>query len=318
MPLTGKRIPLLVILGPTAVGKTELAIRAALAFDGEIVNADSRQIYRSMDIGTAKPTAAQRAQVPHHLIDLVDPDENLTAAEFQQLATDAITGISTRGKLPILAGGTGQYLTAVVEGWTIPKVPPNPELRASLEQYAATHGAEALHERLRQADPAAAAAIHVNNIRRVIRALEVIEMTGQPFSQQRRKTPPPYETLQLGLTMERDALYERADQRIDTMMQMGFLEEVRELLKRGYARDLPSMSGLGYAQLATALCGEITLDEAVRQTKTATHDFIRRQYTWFRGHDSGIIWYDCSVTPLSEALKRVGEWLAAEGDQNEA
>lgn len=316
MHLTGEMTPLLVILGPTAVGKTDLAIAAAEQFEGEIINADSRQIYREMDIGTAKPTSQQRARVPHHLIDLVAPDDSLSAAEFQTLANQCISEIAAREKLPILAGGTGQYITAILEGWTIPQVPPNLELRSSLEAFAAEHGANALHERLRAVDPEAAALIHANNVRRVVRALEVCETTGLPFSAQRQRNPPPYSTLQIGLTMNRDDLYARADERVRLMMQHGFLDEVRGLLERGYRRDLPSMSGLGYAQLAAHLCDGLPLDEAVRQTMTATHDFIRRQYTWFRGHDSGIHWFDRASARDEDILAHVSAWRATLGEHN--
>lgn len=297
------------MLGPTAVGKTGLALRLAQALQGEIIGADSRQIYRYMDIGTAKPTSGQRQQAPHHLIDVVDPDENLTLAEYQTLAYRAIEAIHDRGHVPLLVGGTGQYITAVVEGWSIPEVPPNPELRAELEMFAAEHGSEALHQSLHERDPAAAAAIDHRNIRRVIRALEVFFITGEPISRLQQKQPPPYTIRQYGLTLERERLYQRADQRLDSMLAEGFVKEVQQLLAQGYDRHLPSMSGLGYRQLATYILGETSLDEAVATTRTATHDFIRRQYTWFRGHNSGIIWYDVSHMDVTEIIHASTHWL---------
>jgi tRNA dimethylallyltransferase len=308
MALNGK---LLVILGPTASGKTGLGIELANALNGEVIGADSRQIYRYMDIGTAKPTLEQRQQAAHHLLDIVNPDENLSLAQYQHMAYSIIDEILQRGKLPILVGGTGQYITAVIEGWLIPEVPPNPALRAELEAFAAENGSEALHTRLRQLDPGAAASIHHRNVRRVVRALEVCLETGQPMSQLQQKRPPQYDILQYGLQMERDKLYERADQRLSMMMQQGFLEEVHRLLDMGYNRQLPSMSGLGYRELASHILDRVPLAEAVAATSSATRDFIRRQFTWFRGHDNGIIWLD--VEPLKTAAIRESSlrWLEA-------
>ena len=298
--------PLVVILGPTAVGKTGLAIDIAEAFAGEIVGADSRQIYRHMDIGTAKPTAEEQAQVPHHLIDLIDPDDNMSLARFQRMAYATIDAIHARGRLPLLVGGTGQYLTAITEGWSIPEVAPNDALRADLETFAAEQGPDALYARLRDRDPEAADRIHPNNIRRVIRALEVCLETGEKISDLQRRKPPPYTILELGLTLERHILYQRADARIDQMMAAGFLAEVEQLLSMGYSHRLPSMSGLGYAQLATHLRDRLPLQQAIADTRTATHDFIRRQYTWFRGHDGGILWHNNSVD-----FSLIESWLKA-------
>lgn len=310
--MTGDR-PLIVVLGPTASGKTGLGIQLAQALDGEIISADSRQIYRYMDIGTAKPTTEQRQQAAHHLLDVVDPDDNLSLAQFQRMAYATIDDIHTRGHLPLLVGGTGQYITAVIEGWSIPEVPPNDTLRAELEAFAAEHGSEALHARLQQHDPPAAEAIHHRNIRRVVRALEVFIESGQPISQLQQKHPPGYRILQFGLTLERDLLYQQADQRLDLMIAEGFVDEVRRLLDMGYNRNLPSMSGLGYAQLAAHLLDDVPLDEAISNTRTATHDFIRRQYTWFRGHDNGIRWHDIRQTPPQTFIATASEWLHKQG-----
>lgn len=309
MRLTGNHTPLIVILGPTAVGKTALALTLAQTLNGEIVSADSRQIYRYMDIGTAKPTPEERAQIPHHLIDVVDPDQTLTMAEFQAQANAAIMDIHARGRLPLLVGGTGQYVTALIEGWNVPRVPPNDAFRAQWQAFAAEHGTQALHDHLRAIDPDAASTIDHRNVRRVIRALEVIDATGQRFSEQRRKTPPPYDVLQFGLTLDRERLYDRADRRVDAMMAQGFLDEVRWLLDQGYDRDLPSMSGLGYAQLTAHLLDGIPLETAVTETKLATHNFIRQQYTWFRGHDSGILWHNSESLEVSAILADVRQWM---------
>ncbi len=307
MPSTGK--PLIVILGPTAVGKTALAMQMAQALNGEIISADSRQIYRQMDIGTAKPTPQQRQQAVHHLIDVVDPDEDLSLAQYQRLAYTAISDIHQRNRLPLLVGGTGQYITALLEGWAIPSAPPNPTLRAELESFANVNGVEALYARLLETDPDARNFVEPRNLRRIVRALEVCIETGQPFSTQRRKNPPDYHVLTYGLTLDRQKLYERADLRVDQMMADGFLDEVRSLLAKGYSRALPSMSGLGYAQLAGHLIDAVPLDEAVQATKIATHNFIRRQYTWFRGHDHQIMWHNGDEATADALIAEAARWL---------
>jgi tRNA dimethylallyltransferase len=305
--LAGK--PLLIILGPTAVGKTGLAIEIGRQIGAEIVSADSRQIYRLMDIGTAKPTPEQRSAIVHHLIDVVNPDENLSLAEYQKLALSAIEDIHSRGLVPMLVGGTGQYITAIVEGWSIPQVPPNETLRAELEASAQQEGAEALHKRLAEIDPTAASNIDYRNVRRVIRALEVCIIAGQPISVLQRKHPPEYAMKHIGLTMERERLYDQADRRIDMMMEEGFLKEVEQLLEAGYSRKLPSMSGLGYAELTSHILDHLPLDEAIIRTKHNTHDFIRRQYTWFRGHDPGILWHNMDRDNVEIIFEIVTRWL---------
>ena len=308
MALTGKS-PLIVILGPTAVGKTSRAVELAQALSGEIVNADSRQVYRGMDIGTAKPAPAQLAQVPHHLIDILNPDETLSLAQYQALARAAIADIHQRGRLPLLVGGTGQYITGLIEGWTTPGVAPNLRLRAELEAFAAAHSSAALHARLRQHDAAAADSIDHRNVRRVVRALEVCIETGRPFSQQQRKQPPPYRVRQYGLTMDRERLYAQADQRLADMLARGFLDEVQHLLAMGYTRSLPALSALGYAQLAQHLTGDVPLETALTAIRRATRAFIRRQYTWFRGHDTGIIWLDAETLDTTALVKAAEDWL---------
>lgn len=305
MRLAGK---LLVILGPTAVGKTGLALEIAQAIDGEIVSADSRQIYRYMDIGTAKPTHEQRALVPHHLLDVVDPDTNLSLAQYQKLAYTAIDDIHQRGKVPMLVGGTGQYITALIEGWSIPEVPPNPMLRTELFQFAAENGSEALHQRLQALDLQAASSIDHRNIRRVVRALEVCLETGQPISLLQRKHPPDYSLQCCGLTLEREKLYEQADRRLDEMITQGFVNEVRNLLNMGYNRHLPSMSGIGYAELSAHLLDNIPMPEAIAKAKHATHDFIRRQYTWFRGHDNNILWHNMNGIQSTALVEMIVRW----------
>jgi tRNA dimethylallyltransferase len=301
---------LVVIVGPTAVGKSALAIRLAEALNGEIVSADSRLFYRGMDIGTAKPPPEERARVPHHLIDIAEPDETVGLAEFQEQAAAAIADVRARGKLPLLVGGTGQYVRAVVEGWRVPRVPPDPALRAELEAQAEREGAAALHARLAQLDPDAAGRIDPHNVRRVIRALEVCLITGQPISEQQGREPPPYRILQIGLTTAREALYARADRRIEAMMAAGLVDEVRRLVEAGYGWDLPAMSGLGYVQFRPYFEGTATLEEVAAEIKRATRRFIRHQYNWFRPSDPAIRWFDVAEATAEEIEVAVRAWLA--------
>ena len=273
--------PLIVIAGPTAVGKTAAAIALALRHNGEIVSADSRQVYRGLDIGTAKPTPDELAAVPHHLLDIRDPDEPFSLADYVALARAAIAGIHARGRLPILAGGTPLYLNAVVEGWRVPPAPPDLALRTKLEQEAAAHGLTALEARLAAVDPVAAGRAR-GNVRRVVRALEIYMVTGQPMSAQEGKEPPPYQIWQAVLTLDRAALHARIDARVERMIAAGLVEEVRALLERGYAPDLPALSGIGYAEIVAYLRGESTLPDAITRIKTNTHRYVRHQETWFR------------------------------------
>ncbi len=307
--MTGDAPPLIIILGPTGVGKTELAISLAQVVGGEIVGADSRQIYRYMDIGTAKPTAGQQAQIPHHLIDIVPPDYNLSLAEYQDAANRAIEAVHQRGRIPFLVGGSGQYISAVEEGWSIPRVPPDPKLRAELERFASENSPAALHKRLRQFDPVAAERIHPNNTRRVIRALEVQMLTGHAISDLQKKRPPPWRLLRIGLQLPRSILYPRVDARVDAMIEAGLVEEVARLLDMGYDRAIPSMSGLGYREIAAHLLDGGPLDEAIGRAKFSTHEFIRRQDVWFRGHDNGILWHNVEDVDAAALARFLGDWL---------
>ncbi|MEA2526883.1 MAG: tRNA dimethylallyltransferase [Thermomicrobiales bacterium] len=272
---------LVVVAGPTAVGKTRLGIELGLRFGGEVVNADSRYFYRGMDIGVAKPDQAERRDVPHHLIDILDPDDEMSLALYQELAMAAIADILSRGRVPLLVGGTPLYVNAVVEGWRIPRVPPDPEFRARLEAEAEQIGLPALASRLAEIDPAAAARSGAN-LRRVIRALEVYEATGVPMSAQEGKGPRPFEALELGLTMPREALYAAVDRRVDDQIARGLIDEVRALLDGGLRSDAPAMSALGYRQLVPYLRGEVSLADAVDRIKADTHRYVRHQETWLR------------------------------------
>ncbi len=306
-------ISVLVLLGPTGVGKTPLAVELARTLNGEIVSADSRQVYRGMDIGTAKPTAEQRAAVPHHLLDIVAPDEPFTLADFHERATAALQDIAGRGRMPFLVGGTGQYLAALLEGWKVPRVPPHPEIRVRLQREAEEAGAAALYRRLQEVDPESAARILPGNLRRIIRALEVYEVTGVPFSRLRGQEPPPFRYRVVGLTMERPALYARVDRRAEEMIRQGLVEEVRRLLACGYSWELPAMSGLGYIQFRPFLEGRCSLEEALQRLKHDTHAFIRHQYTWFRRFPVER-WFDAGRPDLAA---RVLAFLEERGDLTE-
>ena len=303
--------PLIALVGPTAVGKTELSIRLGEALDAEIVSADSRQVYRGMDIGTAKATARERARLPHHLLDIVDPDQSLSLARFQELAMAAIEGIHARGRVPFLVGGTGQYVMAVVEGWRVPRVPPDQELRKELYLVAEQDGQEALHRRLEQVDPVAAGRIDPRNVRRVVRALEVCLVTGRPISELQGKSPPPFRTFLLGLSAPRELLYKRIDQRIDRMLAAGLEAEVRGLVDKGYGFDLPSLSGVGYVQFAAYFRGETSLEEAVSEIRRATRRLVRQQSNWFRSNDPRIQWFDATSEPFPAALAALRSFLSA-------
>lgn len=293
--------PLIALVGPTGVGKTGMAVALCGSVGGEVVSADSRQIYRGMDIGTDKPSAEQRSLVPHHLVDVVDPDEEFTLAQYQEKAYQAIEDVLARRKVPFLVGGTGLYVRAVLEGFCIPRVEPDAELRQRLMEEAAMDGGASLYARLREVDPEAADRINWRNVRRVVRALEVFETAQQPISTLQRRKPPPYRTLKIGLTMDRERLYWRIDERVDGMVERGLVSEVEDLLRKGYSHELPAMSGLGYRQMASYLRGELDLPDAIRKIKSETHRFVRQQYKWFRLDDETIQWFDM----LSEPLERI-------------
>lgn len=305
-----KRLPLVAIVGPTAVGKTEIAIQLAERLNAEIVSADSRLLYRGMDIGTAKPSREQRSRVAHHLIDVADPNETWSLAVFQREAAKAIAAIHQRGRLPILVGGTGQYLRATLQGWSPPALAPQPELRVSLENWADEIGKEGLHARLALVDPVAASQIDARNLRRTLRALEVIFSTGRRFSDQRVRGDSPYRVLQLGLARPRPELYARLDQRLTDMLAAGWLDEVKALLAKGYDPSLPSMSAIGYAQLTKVAEGTLDLENAVTQIKRATRLFVRRQSNWFKPNDPAIEWFEANRPDLLSVLQaRIVQFL---------
>ncbi len=286
---------LLVICGPTASGKSELAIRLARELDAEIVNADSMQVYRGMDIGTAKPAPAQRKEIPHHLIDVADPDQPFSAADFALAADEAIRGTTGRGKRVIVAGGTGLYIRALLKG-LVDSPSGAGEIRRELQEEARELGNQAMLEKLGRVDPELAARIHPNNRVRIIRALEVYRLTGVPLSRYQQEhgfSGRRYESLQIGIKVERRELYRRIDERVERMVEDGLLDEVHGLLASGYGRDLKSMRAIGYKEAAACLAGEYGPDEAVRLIKRDTRRYAKRQLTWFNA-DPDILWLEYS------------------------
>jgi tRNA dimethylallyltransferase len=295
--------PLLVIVGPTAVGKTEIALQLAERLGGEVVSADSRLFYHGMDIGTAKPTLEEQARVPHHLIDVSEPDEPWSLAAFQRAAVEAISGVQARGRLPLLVGGTGQYVQAVLQGWEIPAQEPDPGLRLALEHWAEEVGYAGLHQRLAVLDPPAAASIDARNMRRTIRALEVTLCTGRRFSTQRQRSTSPYSLLIIGLKRSRTELYQRVDARIESMIAAGFVDEVQALLDQGYSPALPTLSAIGYREIIAYVQGTLTLEEAVVQMKRATRRFVRHQGAWFSEKDPRIHWLEVGPETVDEVIR---------------
>jgi tRNA dimethylallyltransferase len=314
MLFSNKQKPLIVILGPTAVGKTEVSLNLVERLDGEIVSADSRLFYRGMDIGTAKPSQDDQDRIPHHLIDVTEPDQVWSLAKFQRAAFEAINNIQARGKLPFLVGGTGQYIWAVVEGWNIPVVKPDSHLRVALQNWAGEIGPRGLYDRLVVLDPKAANRIDPQNLRRSIRALEVIFQTGNRFSSQRRMSGSPYRTFMLGISRPREELYARVDARIQDMLDTGLVDEVRGLLANGYPSDSPPFSAIGYRQIIDFLKGEITLNEAIILMKRNTRQFVRRQANWFKLDDPRISWFQVTpniVNEMEAAIRqRFDEWFS--------
>lgn len=306
------KLPLVVIIGPTAVGKTEVSLQLAERLNGEIVSGDSRLFYRGMDIGTAKPSLQEQQRVPHHLIDVADPDETWSLAVFQEAAQKVIADINKRGKLPFLVGGTGQYIRAMLEGWAPPELAPDPKIRRVLEKWANESGGDELHRRLGYLDPQAADRIDPHNVRRTVRALEVIFRTGRRFSSQTRKQESLCNNLVLGITRPRPELYKRIDERIEAMLAAGLVEEVQALLQKGYPPDLPTFSAIGYREIIAHLRGEISLEETVMLIKRATRQFVRRQANWFKPTDPTIHWFNADEQLAANMEVCIREFLSTE------
>jgi tRNA dimethylallyltransferase len=302
MRLPDLKKPLIVIVGPTAVGKTNFSIRLAEKIGGEIVSADSRLFYKGMDIGTAKPSPNERKKVKHHLIDIINIDEKWCLADFQKEAARVISGIYQHGKIPILVGGTGQYIWGLLQGWSLIEVKPNFELRRRIEKWGRELGPETLHEKLAIIDPVAAKKIEPKNLRRTVRAIEVIFTTGVTFSEQYKKSGNEYSYLLIGLIRDRGELYERIDHRIDSMIANGLVEEIDGLLKKGNPVDLPAFSAIGYSQIIDYLQGKISLEEAIRLIRRQSRIFVRRQSNWFKENDRTIHWFNAGQADLLQQV----------------
>lgn len=284
--------PLVILAGPTAVGKTDLSIRLAQRINGAIISADSMQVYKYMDIGSAKVMPEEMQGVPHYLIDCLEPSESFNIVRFQQMAKEALLDIYARGQVPIVAGGTGFYIQALLYDIDFTEQDCDGEYRKQLETFAREHGSEALHEKLKDIDPVSYETIHANNSKRVIRALEYYHNTGKPISahnEEEHRKVSPYNFAYFVLTDDRKTLYERIDRRVDLMMEKGLVEEVKVLYDEGYRRDMVSMQGLGYKEILDYLEGKCTLEEAVYVIKRETRHFAKRQMTWFR-RERDVIW----------------------------
>ncbi len=276
--------PLIVILGPTASGKTGLSLELAQKFDGEIISTDSRQIYEEMEIGTAMILPNEQKGVPHHMLSITTPDKTLTLGEYKELVLKEIAEIQKREHIPMLVGGTGLYISAIIEGYDVPRVAPNEKLRKKLNEEATKHGSEYIHEKLKKLDPEAAEKIHPNNTRYVIRAIEINK--GTKSAKPDKKSGPQFDVFMIGINWPREKLYDRINQRVEIQVKEGLLEEVRKLLRKGYAEELPSMSSLGVKEIIPFLRGEQDLEECKETLKKNTRNYAKRQMTWFRRYDN--------------------------------
>jgi tRNA dimethylallyltransferase len=272
----------------------------AVKFKGEVINADSRQVYRYMNIGTAKPEYDEISLAPHHLFDILNPDQDFGLAQFLGLARDIILEIQNRNKAPFLVGGSGQYLWSIIEGWQIPQIAPDIEYRKSLEVLLEEKGIDYLYNRLKDLDPLASEKIDKRNVRRVIRALEVSSQSDKPFSKLKQKIKPDYKTLIIGLTAPRTLLYQMVDERVDKMLANGLIEEIKSIIGKGYDLNLPALNSIGYKQVGQVLKGILPQDELAYRIKVDTHRFIRHQYAWFSLDDERIRWFDISLNYKTE------------------
>lgn len=311
------KLPLVILTGPTAVGKTRLSVELAKRIGGEIISADSMQVYRGMDIGSAKVTKEEMQGVPHYLIDEFEPDEEFHVVRFQEYAKKYIQKIHAKGKIPILVGGTGFYIQAVLYDIDFTEKGSDTAYRDQLQEIADTRGAEALHSMLREVDPRSAEAIHANNVKRVIRALEFYQETGQKISEhneEERAKESPYKFAYFVLNDEREKLYGNIDLRVDLMMEQGLIAEVQALKERGFTRDMVSMQGLGYKEILDYLDGALPLEEAVRILKRDTRHFAKRQLTWFR-RERDVNWIDKKICQYDtdQILNRMTQILTEKG-----
>lgn len=295
----------IVIVGPTAVGKTELSISLAKKIDGEIISADSMQLYKNMNIGTAKPSETERNNIVHHMIDVIELAEEYSVAKYKEKAEKKIFDIYQRSKFPIIVGGTGLYVNALLYEYSFKELSRDPDYRERIKKCAEIEGSEKLHKKLSEIDPQAAKKIHPNDIKRVIRALEVIYTTGKLFStSQNTHRVSPYNTIIIGLSRDRDELYNKIEKRVDMMLENGLIDEVRSLFDKGYDKYMTSIQALGYKEIVQYLQGEITLEESIKLIKKRTKRFAKRQFTWFK-RDPNILWYNLSHTNLYTVEKDI-------------
>lgn len=307
--------PVIFIVGPTASGKTELSIQLATILNTEIISADSRYFYRKMDIGTAKPDANELENIKHHLINIADPDETISVAIFKQQVTEIIENLHQASKIPIVVGGTGQYIHAILHNWEMPELESDHELRKLLENYAERFGKFKLYQFLQKVDPEAAKIIDFRNLRRTVRAIEVMLKTGYRFSDQRKQQASNYSQKIIGIRWDRSVLYQRIDDRIEKMIENGVIEEVRRLLDLGYSSKLPSMSAIGYREIAGYILGENTLEEAIMLMKRNSRTYVRRQANWFKDNDPNIKWFDgdgIDYKVISDYIKSDTGWIKPE------
>jgi len=300
----------LIIVGPTAVGKTDFSVRLAGLINGEIISADSRLLYKGMDIGTAKPSKEQLEKVKHHLVDIAEPQDTWSLAKYNEHVKRAIASVHSRGRLPILVGGTGQYVRSLLEGWDIPEVAPDMAIRHVLETWGKEIGARELHKKLQIVDPKAAGMNDPDNLRRTVRALEVMFLTGYRFSDQRLKDVPLHNYKVIGLTRPRNELYQRVDERIESMFVDGFVQEVEDLLSKGIPLETHSLSAIGYSEVIRYFQGEISLEEAKVLMRKKTRNFIRKQTNWFKPDDPCIEWFEMEPDPTDRIRSSVTKWLS--------
>ena len=308
------REQIVALVGPTAVGKTELSLQLAQDLDGEIISADSMQIYKGMDIGTAKASTQERELIPHHMLDIIEPEEEFSVADYQEQVDQLIPEIVERNNLPMLVGGTGLYVKSLIEGFIFPDMETDWDLRDRLEEEAEEHGTEYVHDKLKEIDPKLADKLHPNDLRRVIRGIEVYRKTGKTsthFKEKAKERPPRYQAVKIGLTRDREKLYERINQRVDLMMEEGLFEEVKELYESGCDLELKSMQALGYKQLINHFEGEYDLEEAIRLIKRDTRHFAKRQLNWF-SRDDEIIWFDVGEYDFEELVAAVKKEIRKE------
>ncbi len=302
-----------VIVGPTAVGKTDVSIQIAKHFNGEIISADSRLFYRGMDIGTAKPTKEELLSVRHHLIDVADPDETWSLSKYHRRVYQLLEEITQREKLPVLVGGTGQYIFSIIENWKIPEVRPDQDMRDALYDWVDKISPSGLYERLVHIDPEVEAIIQPENVRRTVRALEVIFHSGKKFTDSRGPGPQLYQPIMIGLSRSREILYQRIDQRLDRMLENGFIKEVKALIEEGYPPDSPAFSAIGYRQLIAYLQGYISLKDAIMEIRKSSRILVRRQSNWFKQSDERIKWFDMETTAIQEIIQYIESRLQEVG-----